>query len=283
MHAHRIEVLDRADDDDVVRAIAHDLELELVPPANRLLDEDLPDRRLPEAALHVEGERRRIVGEATAVATERECRTNDRGHGDAVELGERRHDHRRRHLEAARANGVAEELAVLGATDDLDGRSDQLDAEILEDARLGELDGEIERRLTAERRQERVGALALEDGRDALEVERLDVRAVGEARVGHDRRRVRVDDDRAVALLAQHLQRLTAGVVELAGLPDHDRPGADDADRIDVVAARHYVRSSSTKPSRMGQASCGPGPASGWNCTERARSSGKSKPSTVPS
>ena len=101
MHAHRIEVLDRADDDDVVRAIAHDLELELVPAAHRLLDEDLPDRRLPEAALDVEGERRRIVGEATAVATERERRTNDRGHGDAVELGERRHDHRRRHLEAA--------------------------------------------------------------------------------------------------------------------------------------------------------------------------------------
>ncbi len=100
MHAHRIEVLDRADDDDVVRAIAHDFELELVPAANRLLDEDLSDRRLPETPLDVEGERRRFVGEAAAVATERERGANDCGHGDAVELGERRHDHRCRHLEA---------------------------------------------------------------------------------------------------------------------------------------------------------------------------------------
>ena len=46
VHAHRVEVLDRADDHDVVRAVAHDLELELVPAAHGLLDEHLPDRRL---------------------------------------------------------------------------------------------------------------------------------------------------------------------------------------------------------------------------------------------
>ena len=45
---------------------------------------------------------------------------------------------------------------------------------------FGERDREIERRLPAESRQERVRALAAEDGGHALEVERLDVRAVGE-------------------------------------------------------------------------------------------------------
>src|SRR5881392_3297429 len=50
---------------------------------------------------------------------------------------------------------------------------------------------------------------------DRLGVERLEIRAVGEAGVGHDRRRVRVDDDRAEALFPQHLERLTACVVEL--------------------------------------------------------------------
>ena len=39
--AHRVEVLDRADDHDVVGAVADDLELELVPAAHRLLDEHL--------------------------------------------------------------------------------------------------------------------------------------------------------------------------------------------------------------------------------------------------
>ena len=41
--------------------------------------------------------------------------------------------------------------------------------------------------------------------------------------------------------------------------------------------------SSSIQLSSSGQPSCGPGPASGWNCTDRAFRSGKSNPSTVPS
>src|SRR3712207_8002169 len=41
--------------------------------------------------------------------------------------------------------------------------------------------------------------------------------------VGHDRRRVRVDEHDLVALLEQHLARLHARVVELRGLADHDR------------------------------------------------------------
>ena len=58
-------------------------------------------------------------------------------------------------------------------------------------------------------------------------------------RVGHDRRRVAVDEDDAVALLAQRLAGLGAGVVELAGLADDDRAGADDEDGFQVGALRH--------------------------------------------
>ena len=39
VHAHGVDVLDRADDDGVVRAVAHHLELELLPAEDRLLDE----------------------------------------------------------------------------------------------------------------------------------------------------------------------------------------------------------------------------------------------------
>ena len=42
--AHRVEVLDRADDHAVVRPVAHDLELVLLPPGDRPLDEDLVHR-----------------------------------------------------------------------------------------------------------------------------------------------------------------------------------------------------------------------------------------------
>jgi hypothetical protein len=42
--AHRIDVLDRADDHDVVGVIAHHLELELAPAEHRLLQQHLADR-----------------------------------------------------------------------------------------------------------------------------------------------------------------------------------------------------------------------------------------------
>src|SRR5690606_42059030 len=42
--------------------------------------------------------------------------------------------------------------------------------------------------------------------------ERLDVGGVGEVGVGHDRRRVRVGEDHAVALVPQHAARLGPGV-----------------------------------------------------------------------
>ena len=275
VHAHRVEVLDRADDHDVVGAVADDLELELVPAAHRLLDEHLADRARREAELDlalrapsgVETNPPPWPPSVNAGRIDRRQRRRRRARSSDVTIA------RRRHAQAARLDGVLEELAVLGARDRVDVRADQLDAELLEHARLVQLAREVERGLAAHRRQQRVGPLAPQHVGDAFEVERLEVRAVGEAGVGHDRRRVRVDDDRAVAVVAQHLQRLAAGVVELAGLPDHDRARSRSGRSS---GCRHAAarRTSSTHSPRIDQASCGPGPASGWNCTERARSSG---------
>ena len=43
----------------------------------------------------------------------------------------------------------------------------------------------------------------------------------------------------SIALFAQRLAGLRAGIVELAGLPDDDRAGADDQNCVDVGAAGH--------------------------------------------
>ena len=118
--------------------------------------------------------------------------------------------------------------------------ADELDAELRrERPASASCIGEVERRLAAHRRQERVGALPLDDRREHVVLERLDVGPVREVRVGHDRRRVRVREDDPVALLAEHPAGLGARVVELARLADDDRAGADDEDRRDVVAPRH--------------------------------------------
>ena len=75
-----------------------------------------------------------------------------------------------------------EQLAVLGAGDRLARGADQLAAERVEHPGLVERLGEVERRLAAHRRQQRVGPLAPSTARTAGEVERLEVGAVGEPR-----------------------------------------------------------------------------------------------------
>ena len=155
--------------------------------------------------------------------------------------------HRRgdRVARGAQAGGLhrrVEQLAVLGAVDRVVVRADQLDAEALERPVLGEVLGEVERGLAAQRRQQRVGPLALDDLRDDLGQQRLDVGRRRELRVGHDRRRVGVHEDDLVALLQQHLAGLRARVVELRGLPDDDRARAEDEDLVEVVAPRHGSR-----------------------------------------
>ena len=69
--------------------------------------------------------------------------------------------------------------------------------------------------------------------------ERLDVGPVRELRVGHDCRRVAVDQHHFQTLCAERLARLRSGVVELARLADHNRPGSEDEHRLQVGSSGH--------------------------------------------
>ena len=85
-------------------------------------------------------------------------------------------------------------IAVLGLLDGLELRADQLDAVFLQDAALGQLDREVQAvwppRVGSSMRP---AAPSLDDLFQVLRRERLDVGAVGQLGIGHDRRRVRVD------------------------------------------------------------------------------------------
>ena len=79
VHAHRVDVLDRADDHDVVGAVAHHLELELAPADHRLIEQHLADRRDLDA---VGGDPLELLGGArdpAAAPAERVRRANDTG------------------------------------------------------------------------------------------------------------------------------------------------------------------------------------------------------------
>ena len=84
--------------------------------------------------------------------------------------------------------------------------------------------GEVEPRLPAQRRQQRIGPPLLDDPRDEVEGERSDDHRAADIRIGHHRRRVRVHEDRLDARLAQGQACLDAGVVELGRLADEIGP-----------------------------------------------------------
>ncbi len=144
-----------------------------------------------------------------------------------------------RGLQADLVHGLAETLAVLGHVDGVARSADHLHAVLLQHAFAHQVERAVQRGLSAHGGQQRVGAFLLDDACHRAPVDRLDVDRVGHVRVGHDGGGIGVDQDDAVALLAQRLAGLRAGVVELAGLTDHDRTGADDQDAVDVGTFWH--------------------------------------------
>ena len=100
-------------------------------------------------------------------------------------------------------------------------------------------DREIERCLSSHGRQDSVRPFFFDDHLQNFDRERFNIRNVCGFRIGHDRSRIRVDEYDRISLVAQGLACLRAGVVELAGLTDHDRPGTDEQYFSDVVSFGH--------------------------------------------
>ena len=113
-----------------------------------------------------------VVGDAAAGAAEREAGADDAGQADDLERLQRLDrccgQHRARRFEADLLHGVAEELAVLGLVDGLGVGADHLDVELFEHAHLAQRQRAVERGLAAHGRQQRVGALLLDDLGDDL-------------------------------------------------------------------------------------------------------------------
>ena len=163
--------------------------------------------------------------------------------GEAEGLLDRVGDVRASHFGSGLDDQVFELLPVLALLNRLEAGADQFDVVLLQHAVLEQLGGGVEGCLAAEGRQDRIRSLQRDDRFDDFPGDRLDVGGVREVGVGHDRGRVGVDQDDPHALFAQDAAGLGAGVVELAGLTDDDRAGADDEDTVDVAAFGHQLPS----------------------------------------
>ena len=243
MHAHRIEIFDRADNDAIVGAVAHHLHLVFLPAQHGFFQQHLAGRRQIQTALQNLDQFLAVIGDAAAAAAEGEGRADDGRKADGRMLAQCLFhavgDHRARRLQADFGHGAAEAVAVLGHVDGIRRGADHLYRVLLKHAMAHQIQRAVQRSLAAHGRQQRIGTFAGDDARYRAPVNRLDVHGIGHVRVGHDGGGIGVDQDDPVPLFPQGLARLRARVVELAGLADHDGTGADDQDAFQIGALGH--------------------------------------------
>ena len=180
-----------------------------------------------------------VVGEAAARAAQREGGTQHHRiadlRGDPDGLVDRRGHLGGKHRLAQLLAQLLEQLAVLGALDRLERRAQNLDLALLQNALLGQLHRQVQTRLATQPRNDGVGTFVADDLGDVLERQRLHVNLVGDMRVGHDGRGVRVGQHHFVTLLLEGHAGLRARIVELG-----DRPRADDHYLVDILSLRHF-------------------------------------------
>ena len=267
MHAHGVEVLDGAHDDAVAGVVTHDLHLILFPTLDGLLDQHLVGRREFQALAHDGDELLVGVSDAAAGAAEGKARAQYAGiaHalGDSLGVGHAVGIARARDLQADLGHGLVKELAVLAALDGGQVAADHLDAVLVERTVFRQLDGGVQTGLAAQCGQQRVRALFLDYALDKLGGDGLDIGAVGKTRVGHDGRRVGVDQDDLKAILLEHLAGLGAGVVKLTGLANNDGARTNNEDTLDVSTFRHVSSPRSRSRQSLRNSSQQGGP---WRC-----------------
>ncbi len=244
VHAHRIEVLDGADDDAVVLLVADHLHLVFLPTDQRLVDQQLTGRRKVQTAGADLFELFTVIGDAATGATHGERRANDAGEADLVEHAvgffHVMRDAGYRTGKTDVLHRLVEARTVFGLVDGVGVGTDHLDAELLQNAVLFQVQRAVQRGLATHGRQQCIWTLLLDDLGHGGPFDRFDVGGVSHGRVGHDGRRVGIHQDDAEAFLLQRLAGLSAGVIELARLADDDGAGAEDEDAFDICTFWHF-------------------------------------------
>jgi len=245
--AHRVEILDRADDDALVLVVAHDLHLVFLPAEEALFDEHLVNGRKVQAVGHNGLKFFLVIRDAAALAAQSKGGADDKRIGtDQLGRGtgliHRVHGAGLRTVEADLDHGLLEQLAILALGNRLRLGADHFHAVFREDTGLVKIHRQVKRRLAAEGRQQRRRPFRSDDLLQNIDGERLDVGHIGKLRVRHDRGRVRIHQDHTVTLLAKGLAGLCARVIKLASLTDDNRAGANDEDGLQIGAFGHGRR-----------------------------------------
>ena len=143
------------------------------------------------------------------------------------------------HLDAQRLHRLLELDTILASLNCIDLYANYLYAVLVQNTGSRQLGAQVQAGLTAQVRKQGIRTLFVNDLGQAINVQRLDISNIRCGRIGHDRSRVGINQHDLIAQLLQRLTRLCAGVVELTGLSDDNRAGADDEHFVNVFSFLH--------------------------------------------
>ncbi len=245
VHAHGVEVFDGADHHEVVAEVAHHFELEFLPAKDGFFHQGFMHRTHVQRMADGLAELFLVISDRAAGSTQRKRWANHQRESQLIAKPQCVfrvvHQRGRGDFQTNFAAGILEPETVFRNFYGAQRRADHLHFIFFEDTAFGKLDRKIQRRLSSDRRQKCIRFFPRDNFPEVFLGQRLDVGAMRELRVGHDGRRIRIDQNDLVPLRAQRLARLRAGVIELASLADNDRPRPNNQNLLYVFPLRHIL------------------------------------------
>ena len=181
MYAKRIEVFHRYHGETVVVGIADNLELNLLPSLERLLDKNLLG--VSESAFAMLNKLLVVVADAGSESAERIARTHHHGIADAVShldgILYRLHGLRNGSFHFYLIKFLYKQITVLGDHDGLYGSSEHLDTVALKNAAQIEFGSAVKRGLSAKRQKDTVGTFLFDDFFYKIRGDRQEIYLVG--------------------------------------------------------------------------------------------------------
>ena len=146
--------------------------------------------------------------------TEDDASVNDKAFRRSVRrrlrLGHRLHRARLRDIQADLQHGLLERFTPFGFRDDVFFGTDQFAIQLFQNAASCQIHGDIQPRLPSQRREQRVGTFFFDDFGHHFRRNWLDISAIRHIGIGHDGRRIGIDQNDAVAFFFERFDGLRA-------------------------------------------------------------------------
>ena len=133
-----------------------------------------------------------------------------------------------RHFRTAAVYYLFKLFAILSGINRLGASANQFYLIFFQSAILGKGNRSVECGLSAQCRQQRIGAFLFNNRRHHLRGYRLNIGSVRHLRIGHNGCRVGVNQNDSQPFRFEHAASLAPGIVKFAGLADLNRPGTNN-------------------------------------------------------